>query len=317
MLSDHPHREPVCVLSASRSERTTLGLLAHRGATVSTVRRRARIVLMSVRGLPCAEIASRTGAALSTVTRAIHAFNERGMEAVYGRRRPGRPREVGEAELEVVLLLLDAAPSEFGCRSERWSLPLIAHQLQLETGVGLSPDHVSRWLIRSGVFWKVAKYGPPCNRIRVANLDALRPDPYMPGYREKDLLRGLYRFVRILRRQMADVWHKWFRSALSVVLTQVWIERTQSGYRPSPARLEFHVHRREIVRLARDDRVAAGRATERLSRVVRLAMLQQSAAHLSTGAGLHPRKAFEEAVALAARNARRRPSQVRKAAGLV
>ena len=123
--------------------------------------RRAQIVLASARGEWVPAIAEQLGCGEQTVRNAIHAFNERGLGALF----PGssRPHTIhaafDEAGAERLLALLHRSPRTFGKPSSVWTLELAA---EVSCAEGLTAERVSDETIRQaigrlGIGWKRAK----------------------------------------------------------------------------------------------------------------------------------------------------------------
>ena len=85
------HSRDILVTDDSRTE---LERLIRASTTPSGVSRRARAVLMMVKGTPGVEIADKTGYTVVQVSRIRRRFSEEGIEGLYDRKRSGRPRKV-------------------------------------------------------------------------------------------------------------------------------------------------------------------------------------------------------------------------------
>jgi transposase len=123
--------------------------------------RRAQIVLASARGEWAPAIAEQLGCGEQTVRNAIHAFNERGLGALF----PGssRPHTIhtafDEAGAERLRALLHQSPRTFGKPTSVWTLELAA---EVSVAEGLTPERISDETIRQairrlGIGWKRAK----------------------------------------------------------------------------------------------------------------------------------------------------------------
>ena len=66
---------------------------------------RARIVLRAAEGVSNTQIAAEVGASLPTVGLWRRNFSERGLEGLETAPRPGRPREIDDAEVQRVLAM--------------------------------------------------------------------------------------------------------------------------------------------------------------------------------------------------------------------
>ena len=125
------------------------------------VLRRAQILLSSARGKWVPHIAQDLGCNEQTVRNAIHAFNDRGLEAL--QRRPPVPRTThpafDEAGLEGLRELLHQSPRAYGKEATFWTLNLaaeVSHELGL-TDRRVSYETIRTALQRLGKSWQRAK----------------------------------------------------------------------------------------------------------------------------------------------------------------
>ena len=123
--------------------------------------RRAQIVLASARGERVPAIAGQLGCGEQTVRNAIHAFNERGLGALFaGSSRPHTIHTAfDEAGAEQLRALLHQSPRTFGKPTSVWTLELAA---EVSCAEGLTAERVSDETIRQairrlGIGWKRAK----------------------------------------------------------------------------------------------------------------------------------------------------------------
>src|SRR5687767_10590139 len=123
--------------------------------------RRAQIVLASARGERVPAIAGQLGCGEQTVRNASHAFNERGLGALFaGSSRPHTIRTAfDEAGAEQLRALLHQSPRTFGKPTSVWTLELAA---EVSCAEGLTAERVSDETIRQairrlGIGWKRAK----------------------------------------------------------------------------------------------------------------------------------------------------------------
>jgi transposase len=153
-------KPPIFVRKLSKEERESLqaGLRSRE----TFVMRRCQILLASARGLSPPKIAENLGCGSQTARNAIHAFNERGMEAL----TPGSstPKRVYSAfdvhSAEALRGMLHRSPREFGHESSLWTLEMAAEVAFAE---GLTQRRVSGETIRAtlsrllGIRWQRAK----------------------------------------------------------------------------------------------------------------------------------------------------------------
>jgi len=151
---------PIFVRKLSKQERKRLesGLRAGDAFTL----RRSQMLLASSRGDEVPQIATNLGCAQQTVRDAIHAFNERGLDALMA--GSSRPKHIhaafDEKSAETLREMLHRSPREFGRQSSLWTLGMAAEVAFEE---GLTKERVSGETIRAtlarllGVRWQRAK----------------------------------------------------------------------------------------------------------------------------------------------------------------
>src|SRR3712207_4999911 len=115
-------KPPIFVPTLSKEERKALE--AGLRSSFAFVLRRCQILLLSARGESPPQIARSLGCASQTVRNAIHAFNERGLDALKaGSSRPKRTRAAFEEQgVEALKELLRHSPREFGKPTTLWTL---------------------------------------------------------------------------------------------------------------------------------------------------------------------------------------------------
>jgi transposase len=153
-------KPPIFVRSLSQEEREALE--AGLRSKDAFVMRRCQILLASARGQSPPEIARSLGCGSQTVRNAIHAFNERGLDAlIAGSSRPKRIHAAFDEEgAEALKEMLHRSPREFGYDTSLWTLEIAAEVAFKE---GLTQERVSGETIRAtlsrllGVRWIRAK----------------------------------------------------------------------------------------------------------------------------------------------------------------
>jgi transposase len=152
-------KPPIFVRTLSKDERKALQ--AGLRSSDAFVLRRCQILLASARGESPPQIARSLGCASQTVSNAIHAFNERDLDALKaGSSRPKRTRAAfDEQGVEALKELLRRPPREFGKPSTLWTLE---HAAEVSFEEGITEERVSGETIRStlkrlGVRWERAK----------------------------------------------------------------------------------------------------------------------------------------------------------------
>jgi transposase len=124
--------------------------------------RRCQILLANPRGQSPPKVARSLGCGSQTVRNAIHAFNERGLDALTpGCSRPKRVHAAFDQEsAESLREMLHRSPREFGHQSSLWTLEMAA---EVAFEQGLTQRRVSGETIRAtlsrllGVRWMRAK----------------------------------------------------------------------------------------------------------------------------------------------------------------
>jgi transposase len=152
-------KPPIFVRTLSNEERQALK--ARLRSSDAFVLRRAQILLASSRGETPPQISRSLGCASQTVRNAIHAFNERGLDALKASSsRPKRTRAAfDEQGVEALKELLRHSPREFGKPTTLWTLE---HAAEVSFEEGITEERVSAETIRStlkrlGVRWERAK----------------------------------------------------------------------------------------------------------------------------------------------------------------
>ena len=152
-------KPPIFVRKLSREKREALE--AGLRSKDAFVLRRSQILLASARGQSPPKIAASLGCGSQSVRNAIHAFNERGLDAlVAGSSRPKRIYAAfGEESSKALKELLHHSPREFGKQTSLWTLKDAA-EVSFEEGLTerrVSGETVRTTLARLGVRWERAK----------------------------------------------------------------------------------------------------------------------------------------------------------------
>jgi transposase len=152
-------KPPIFIRTLSKEEHEAL----KRGlrSSDSFVLRRCQILLASARGEHPPRIAETLGCGSQTVRNAIHAFNERGLDAL----KPGssRPRHLrtafDEEGAEALREILHQDPRKFGKEDTFWTLEYAA-EVSFEQGITdrrVTGETIRATLNRLGVRWERAK----------------------------------------------------------------------------------------------------------------------------------------------------------------
>jgi transposase len=119
----------------SEEERARLERWARRPKSSQALAFRCRIVLAAADGLSSTEIAAQLGCTGSTVGRWRGRFARRGIDGLHDEPRPGKPRSIGDADVErVIVKTLEEQPAN----ATHWSTRSMA------AATGMSQSAVSR-----------------------------------------------------------------------------------------------------------------------------------------------------------------------------
>jgi transposase len=153
-------RQPIFIRSLTEEERQQIE--AGLRSCEAFVLRRSQILLASARGERVPSIASALSCDQQTVRNAIHAFNQKGPDALQAGSR--RPQRVGSAlahiDAETFKALLHRSPRDFGKPTGLWTLELVA-LVCLEVGwtkTAVSAETIRQTLLRAKINWKRAKH---------------------------------------------------------------------------------------------------------------------------------------------------------------
>jgi len=91
--------KPAISIELTVDERRELESLAGRRRTAQGLARRARIVLLAAEGLANLDICSELDVDANTVSKWRRRFAARRVDGLLDEPRPGRPREIGDAEI--------------------------------------------------------------------------------------------------------------------------------------------------------------------------------------------------------------------------
>src|SRR5262245_64537952 len=85
-------------------ERRVLERWARRPKSAQSLALRCRIVLAAADGEPSKDIAARLGCSTQTVGRWRGRFAKRGLDGLHDEPRPGKPRQIGDEDVERVIV---------------------------------------------------------------------------------------------------------------------------------------------------------------------------------------------------------------------
>ena len=153
-------RQPIFLRPLTEKERELIE--AGLRSSDAFVMRRSQILLASARGERVPSIAQALSCDQQTVRNAIHAFNQKGADALQaGSRRPHRLRTALAAiDAETFKALLHRSPRDFGKPTGLWTLELVA-LVCVELGwttTQVSAQTIRQTLWRLKINWKRAKH---------------------------------------------------------------------------------------------------------------------------------------------------------------
>src|SRR5438067_592785 len=133
----------------SDEEREVLERWARRPKSAQALALRCRIVLAAADGESSKEIAGRLGCNRSTVGRRRGRFAERGLDGLHDEPRPGKPRSIGDDDVErVIVKTLEEQPPN----ATHWSTRSMPTHLDVHVVLDNSSTHktpsIQRWLLR-------------------------------------------------------------------------------------------------------------------------------------------------------------------------
>lgn len=153
-------RKPIYVRPFTIEEREAVDAGLHSSDAFTL--RRCQIVLASSRGQRASQIAQNLSCDGDTVTKAINAFNERGVAALTQRSHAVHtPQQRFDAEAaERLKAIVHQSPRNFGKETSLWTLDLAA-EVSFEQGLTrerVSDETIRNTLKRLGIQWKRAKH---------------------------------------------------------------------------------------------------------------------------------------------------------------
>jgi transposase len=120
--------------------------------------RRAIVVLMSAQGQPVPDIAELMRVGQDYVRDVIHAFNERGFDALDPKWSGGRPRAIDSGSAGRICAIARADPRIFGLPFSCWSLVKLRDHLVTAGEISpVSVETLRRVLREGGVSWQATK----------------------------------------------------------------------------------------------------------------------------------------------------------------
>ncbi|WP_328436013.1 helix-turn-helix domain-containing protein [Streptomyces sp. NBC_00425] len=132
--------------------------------------RRAIVVLMSAQGQVATDVTALMQVSEDYVRDAIHAFNERGFDAMDPKWSGGRPKAIGERVREPIRLIARTSPADWDIAAfSTWSLSKLAeHLVERQVVPAISRETLRRILREGRVSWQAATTWRPPRRRRPA-----------------------------------------------------------------------------------------------------------------------------------------------------
>jgi transposase len=126
--------------------------------------RRARIVLLSAEHVGVQEISLAADLHPINVRKWIHRFNRYGLNGLYPRRSPGRPKLFTEDQRQAIVGMASLDPQELGLSFDSWSLQRLRYELT-ERGIAsdISAETIRQELLRNGLSFEQHRW------VRTAN----------------------------------------------------------------------------------------------------------------------------------------------------
>jgi transposase len=114
--------------------------------------KRARIILLSAERIGVQDIGTIAGLHPINVRKWIHRFNRYGLNGLYPRRSPGRPKLFSEDQRQAIVGMASTDPQELGLAFDSWSLQRLRYELT-ERGITpeISAETIRQELLRSGL----------------------------------------------------------------------------------------------------------------------------------------------------------------------
>lgn len=121
----------------------------------SDLGKRVSIILLSARRQGVHEISMMVGLHPINVRKWIHRFNRMGLDGLYPRRSPGRPRLFDESQRREIVRLARTSPNTLGLDFPSWSLQRLRLEL-IERGIvpEISAEAIRQELRKGGLVFE-------------------------------------------------------------------------------------------------------------------------------------------------------------------
>ena len=168
--------EPVRARRLTDQEGGRLQQIVRRGKHGSIRVRRAMIIMASASGTPVPAIARLVAADEDTVRDVIHLFNAKGLAALDPRWAGGRPRRIGDEDIDVIVAAATTRPEKLGLPFTHWSLRKLADYLACRPGgpVTIGRERLRQVLHERGIsFQRTRTWKESTDPDRDAKLDRI------------------------------------------------------------------------------------------------------------------------------------------------
>lgn len=137
----------------AEEERTIEQLSRSRTASARAVER-ARIIRLAKEGLRVPAIARELDIVPKTVRIWLKRFNERGLDGLKDKPRPGRAPTYTRDEVGELIAVALTNPQELGLPFASWTLDRLEAYLNEEKGIGLKRSRIDEILLAEGLRWR-------------------------------------------------------------------------------------------------------------------------------------------------------------------
>lgn len=142
------HNAQAGILLSKREKHALRHVLRHHNGGAAGIR--AMVLLLSGSGHSSKQIAQTLGISERKVRDCRQRFRARGLAGLEDAPRPGRPKQIDEPFLQLLLTTARSNPCQFGLSIQRWSNPRLAEYLAQRTGIRVSPNWIGELLRRHG-----------------------------------------------------------------------------------------------------------------------------------------------------------------------
>jgi transposase len=107
------------------------------------------------------EISMAVGLHPINVRKWVHRFNQKGIDGLYPRRSPGRPRLFDEKQRQEIIRLAQTSPNTLGLTFSSWSLQRLRSQL-IQRGIvpEISAEAIRQELLKGGLVFEERHWVP-------------------------------------------------------------------------------------------------------------------------------------------------------------